>query len=282
MAKRIAVTDISGCDSTFPYYVYVYRDTREGKDNVPIYVGKGHNTKSRPNYSRAKSHWVYKVKNPILSSVFAKMEEDKKVPLLEIVKKFELEKDAFEYEYDLIKVYGRRDLGLGTLCNFTDGGEGTSGAIVTDELKERRGKKISETMATVEGRARFEAALKIKWEDAEFRERHQNGCLTRWATADSETRERHKTNLKKNRWPDGGGEEEIQSKKMKTYWATADLEKKESHRNSCINIWSGNDVGKKIQSEKMNTYWASAGAREKASQNMKESWARKKAKLQAA
>jgi len=47
---------------------------------------------------------------------------------------------ACNKEKELIKHYGRRDLGLGTLVNMTYGGEGWSGLVRTDE----HNKKISE------------------------------------------------------------------------------------------------------------------------------------------
>lgn len=44
--------------------------------------------------------------------------------------------DACELEMLLIESYGRRDLGTGTLVNLTDGGEGTTGHILSEEHKE--------------------------------------------------------------------------------------------------------------------------------------------------
>ena len=43
--------------------------------------------------------------------------------------------EANEIEINLISYYGRRNLGLGTLVNLTDGGEGSVGAIRTEEWK---------------------------------------------------------------------------------------------------------------------------------------------------
>lgn len=43
--------------------------------------------------------------------------------------------DAANEERRLIALYGRRDLGLGPLCNLTDGGEGAPGAIRSEAAK---------------------------------------------------------------------------------------------------------------------------------------------------
>jgi hypothetical protein len=47
---------------------------------------------------------------------------------------------ACEKEIEFIKLYGRSDLGLGSLCNLTEGGEGVIGMRHSDETK----KKLSE------------------------------------------------------------------------------------------------------------------------------------------
>ena len=50
------------------------------------------------------------------------------------------EEEAFQKEKYWIKYYGRRNLGAGTLCNLTDGGEGTIGHVCSEETK----RKLSE------------------------------------------------------------------------------------------------------------------------------------------
>ena len=44
---------------------------------------------------------------------------------------------ACEKEQEFISLYGRRDLGEGTLVNMTDGGDGGNGMIVSEETKEK-------------------------------------------------------------------------------------------------------------------------------------------------
>ena len=44
---------------------------------------------------------------------------------------------ACKIEQDLIKQYGRKDLGLGNLINLTDGGDGRFGCIVSEETKNK-------------------------------------------------------------------------------------------------------------------------------------------------
>lgn len=56
--------------------------------------------------------------------------------------------EACEKEKEFIKLYGRRDLGLGTLVNLTDGGSTTKGYIVTETTKGKirdsnKGRKVS-------------------------------------------------------------------------------------------------------------------------------------------
>ncbi|NDG33237.1 GIY-YIG nuclease family protein, partial [bacterium] len=89
------------------YYVYELIDPRV---NLPFYVGKGKGNRvyfHLSEQSRAKS------------DNFKKFDKIKKIrkegyePEVKIVKYFEEENDAYDYEEELIKKYGKRDIDEG-------------------------------------------------------------------------------------------------------------------------------------------------------------------------
>jgi hypothetical protein len=71
-----------------------------------------------------------------LARVLQKIKNCELEPIVEIVHRFPTENEAFEKEKELIKEYGRRDLGTGTLCNLTDGGDGVRGFTYTEKHRE--------------------------------------------------------------------------------------------------------------------------------------------------
>lgn len=104
----------------------VYRHIRLDKNEV-FYIGIGKD-ENRPYESRGRNiYW-----NRIVSKSNYK---------IEIIFDNISYEDAKIKEIEFIKLYGRKDLGLGTLCNMTDGGEGMSGYITSQETKD----KISKT-----------------------------------------------------------------------------------------------------------------------------------------
>ena len=105
------------------FYTYAY--LRE--DRTPYYIGKGSGNR------------VYKKDRRI------KPPKDKSRIIF--LKKNLLEEEAFRHEIYMIAVFGRKDNGTGILHNRTNGGEGVSGAIKSEEIR----KKISE--ATRKGNA---------------------------------------------------------------------------------------------------------------------------------
>ena len=95
------------------YYVYVHK--RKDTNEV-FYVGKGCGRRAFWKNGRNK-HW---------HNVVNKCGYD-----VEIIKGCLTEEEAFELEKSTISYYGRKNL-----CNYTDGGEGTSGSKCTDQQKQ--------------------------------------------------------------------------------------------------------------------------------------------------
>ena len=114
---------------------YLYRHIRLDKDE-PFYIGIGkkrenfntYNQEFERAYSRShrNKHW----KNIVANTEYQ----------VDIVYECNDWEEIKRKENEFIALYGRRDLGKGSLCNMTDGGEGTNGWIANDEIK----KKISE------------------------------------------------------------------------------------------------------------------------------------------
>jgi hypothetical protein len=100
------------------YYTYAY--LRE--DGTPYYIGKG---KDRRRYVKGDR------------TVFPPEDKSRII----ILKENLTEKEAFKHEVYMIAVFGRKDLGTGILRNMTNGGDGTSGLIISDETK----RKMSES-----------------------------------------------------------------------------------------------------------------------------------------
>ena len=102
-----------------PNKFYTYAYLRE--DKTPYYIGKGAGDRAHHKGKRC-------VKPP----------KDKSRII--VLKHNLTEEEAFWHEIYMIAVFGRKDLGTGILHNRTDGGEGSSGAIMSEESR----KKMSE------------------------------------------------------------------------------------------------------------------------------------------
>lgn len=122
---------------------YLYRHIRLDK-NEPFYIGIGNDK----NYRRSKIK--------ANRSIYWKNIINKTEYRIDILIDDLTWEEACEKEKEFIELYGRKDLGLGNLINFTNGGEGNLGAIRSKEyilnLSERQkgekaymfGKKHSE------------------------------------------------------------------------------------------------------------------------------------------
>ena len=101
---------------------YIYKHIRLDTNEV-FYIGIGSdNTYKRANLKKGRNiYW-----NNIINK------SDYRIEILEDNISWE---ETLLKEVEYIKKYGRKDLGLGSLCNLTDGGEGTVGKVMSEELK---------------------------------------------------------------------------------------------------------------------------------------------------
>jgi len=180
------------------FYVYVYRDPRPTKNNQPVYVGKGTG-------DRDLSHWSRGSHNKPFQDFIAHLKARGLVAVCERVFETESEEEAFAKEIELIALYGRRNLGTGTLFNLTDGGEGASGAVRSDEEREvlrvdsldkwqrpeYRAKVVAAQKAvqsTPEARALKSENSTAGWEDPEVRRKRSEGIAKARAAAESKAK----------------------------------------------------------------------------------------------
>jgi hypothetical protein len=134
------------------FYVYVYFDTRYKKEYIyedlsfdykPIYIGKGKN-------ERFLDHIIYinKLckKNTYFFNTLRKIKESNVDDLVKIIKYFDNEVEAFEYEKKLIDTIGRKIINSkNPLLNISIGGIGVVSSSVPEEIRKKlygsKGKK---------------------------------------------------------------------------------------------------------------------------------------------
>jgi len=180
------------------FYVYVYRDPRPLKLDQPVYVGKGTG-------NRDISHWSKGSHNKPFQDFISHLKLRGYVALCTHALETEDEAEAFAKEIELIALYGRRNLGTGTLFNLTNGGEGGSGTVKTDahkavdkynsiqnwadptyQQKVAAGQRL--VQGTPEARAVKSTNSAKAWTDPEVRSKRQQGIVAARGTAESKAK----------------------------------------------------------------------------------------------
>jgi len=121
------------------YYTYAY--LRE--DGTPYYIGKGCGERIKQKSNR-------------------NCQKPKDKSRIIFLKQNLTEEEAFRHEIYMIAVFGRKDLGTGILRNLTDGGEGSSGAIRSLELREKISKSMKGRTLSDEHKKKLSESLKGK------------------------------------------------------------------------------------------------------------------------
>ena len=122
-------------------YYYTYAFLRE--DRTPYYIGKGKG--NRAYRRRDKGIKPPKDKSKIL-----------------ILKQNLTEEESFRHEVYMIAMFGRKDLGTGILHNRTNGGDGVSGAVVSDETRRKMSEALKGKPRSKEIRRKMSEAHKGK------------------------------------------------------------------------------------------------------------------------
>jgi hypothetical protein len=121
------------------YYTYAY--LRE--DGTPYYIGKGCGERIKQKSNR-------------------NCQKPKNKSQIIFLKQNLSEEEAFKHEVYMIAIFGRKDLGTGILRNLTDGGEGSSGAIRSPELREKISTSMKGRTLSDEHRKKLSESLKGK------------------------------------------------------------------------------------------------------------------------
>lgn len=141
---------------------YVYAFLRKS-DDTPYYIGKGHGKRAFINSGRV-------TKGPKDKSKIVFLKEN----LTEV--------EAFEYEMEMIKKYGRKDNGTGILLNKTDGGDGMTGHKWTEEQKKNYSKVrtgMKRKPHSEETKALYRKMFTGKTMSEETKEKMKNSALGR-------------------------------------------------------------------------------------------------------
>ena len=162
-----------------PNRFYTYAYLRE--DKTPYYIGKG---QGRRISNRQKKD----IKSP---------KDESRIIFL---KQNLTEEEAFKHEIYMIDVFGRKDLGTGILYNMTNGGEGRSGLIHSEETKRKISEKNRGKKRTEEQKQKLREAQKNQSEETRRKKAHKNNNFAKGNKIDREIVDRLTDHKRKSKW----------------------------------------------------------------------------------
>jgi hypothetical protein len=149
-----------------------------------FYIGVGN--KRRPYTKSDRSDFWWKVVNKYGYEI-------------QILKTNLTKEEAYELEVILISWYGRRDLGLGSLVNLTNGGDGSNNVIVSQETRDKISKIHTGSKRSEETKKRMSEKAKLRIISKETRNKMSESAKKKILT------EEHKNKLYSNKDGENNG-----------------------------------------------------------------------------
>jgi len=132
---------------------YLYRHIRLDK-NEPFYIGIGSDNRYRRanEKSRRNKHWYNIVKKTAyeIEILFDNLSWD----------------DACKKEKEFIELYGRNDIGTGSLVNLTGGGDGAYKTVPSEETRKKLSIKAKGKIYKESTKCKISDSLKILYQDS--------------------------------------------------------------------------------------------------------------------
>jgi len=124
---------------------YLYRHIRLDKNNI-FYIGIGGKEANKGGYYRANR---ISNRNKIWNAIYKGCGQNIQVDIV-------LESDSWEFikekEREFIAIYGRKNNNTGVLSNMTDGGDGSVGAVYTEERRKRQSVALKKSPHNLKGK----------------------------------------------------------------------------------------------------------------------------------
>ncbi len=197
------------------FYVYIYLDPRKNGgfkygdyefECETCYVGKGHGRRDRESLTHAYNEYDIKNgKRDRKDSIIRKLKKELNLePIISKIKENITDGFALELEKKVIKIIGRSDLGKGPLVNLTDGGEGPSGYIATEEHRRKNRESHKGRVFSEETIKRMSETHKGKKDSEETRKKKSEARKGEknpmWGKTHSEETRRKKSESNKLWW----------------------------------------------------------------------------------
>ena len=124
---------------------YLYRHIRLDKNEI-FYIGIGGKEANKGGYYRANR---VSNRNKIWNDIYKGCKQNIQVDIV-------LESDSWEFikekEKEFIALYGRKNNNTGALSNLTDGGDGSIGAVYTEERRKKQSEALKNSPLNLKGK----------------------------------------------------------------------------------------------------------------------------------